>query len=69
MATALMQSKADEEAKWSWPGLDEVVELTSFVVERMASLPPPPPLPPHAPPWAEWEGQMVSPPPQYAHPP
>jgi hypothetical protein len=66
-ATAMELSRAEEEAKWSWPGLDEIVQLTAMVADHVAYLPPPP-LPPHAPPHASWEGQMVPPPRQYVPP-
>jgi hypothetical protein len=52
----------EEEDKWSWDGLDEVVRLTTMVAHHTASLPP------HAPPLAAWEGQLVSPP-QHGLPP
>ncbi|KAK1569371.1 hypothetical protein QYE76_011851 [Lolium multiflorum] len=57
-AAAMEMSKAEE----------DVVQLSTMVVEHVASLPPPPPLALHAPPQATWEGQMVPPPPQYASP-
>jgi hypothetical protein len=53
---AIEESKAVEEATW--------------VTKHTAVLPPPPPLPPHAPPQAVWEVQMVpSLPPQQHMPP
>jgi hypothetical protein len=62
-AAALAASLADEEAKWSWPGLEDIVQLSAMVAEHVASLPPTPPLSPHAPPQVEWDGQEVPPPP------
>jgi hypothetical protein len=38
------------------------VQLSAMVAEHVASLSP---LPPHAPPQAMWDGQLVPPPPQY----
>jgi hypothetical protein len=42
----LEASKADEDVRF--PGLQEALTLTSMVAQHMASLPPPPPLPPYA---------------------
>jgi hypothetical protein len=50
-AAALAASLAGEEAKWSWLGLEDIVQLSVMVAEHAASLPPPP-LPPNAPPQA-----------------
>ncbi|KAK1602713.1 hypothetical protein QYE76_027025 [Lolium multiflorum] len=69
IAAAMEQSRTEEEAKWSWTGLDEVLQLPAMVADHIASLPPPLLLPPHAPPQAEWDGQTVPPPPQYQPPP
>jgi hypothetical protein len=77
---AMAASLVDEEAKWSWPGLEDIVQLPQMVAEHVAFLPPPLSLPPHAPPQAAWDGQDVPPPPpptprqfapplQYALPP
>jgi hypothetical protein len=55
-AVALAASTADEDSKWSWQGLEDVVHLSAMVAEHIASLPLPPPLPPHAPPHAAWDG-------------
>jgi hypothetical protein len=67
-AAALATSKANEKAKWSWPGLEDVVQLLAMVTDHVAFLPPPPPFPPHAPPRAAWDGQEVPPPPQHVPP-
>jgi hypothetical protein len=56
-AAALAASMADEESKW--PGLEDAIQLLAMVAEHVASLPPPPPLPP----------QYMPQPPQYAPPP
>jgi hypothetical protein len=48
--TAMAASLEDEEARWSLPGLEDVIQLWQMVVEHVASLPSPPSLPPHAPP-------------------
>jgi hypothetical protein len=63
IARALEELNAEEEAKWSCDGLDEVTRLTTMLAEHNTSLPPPPSLPPHAPPLAAWVGQLVPPPP------
>jgi hypothetical protein len=60
-AAALEQCRADEEAKWSWTGLEDVVQLISIVAEHVAPLPSPPPLPLHAALQAAWDGHMVPP--------
>jgi hypothetical protein len=57
---ALEASKADEDEVC--PGYSEAIKLTGLVANHLASLPPPPPLPPHARPFADYEGQEVSPP-------
>jgi hypothetical protein len=43
------QSRAKEEAKWSRPGMDGVVQLTTMEADHITSLSPPPPLSPHTP--------------------
>jgi hypothetical protein len=53
-------SKADEDEVC--PGYSEAIKLTCLVANHMVSLPPPP-LPPHARPFADYEGQEVPPPP------
>jgi hypothetical protein len=53
----LEASKADEDER------QEALTLTGMVAWHLASLPPPPPLPPHAPLLAAYEGQEVPPPP------
>jgi hypothetical protein len=58
---ALEASKADEDAVY--PGYSESIKLTGLMANHLASLPPPPPLPPHARPFADYEGQEVPPPP------
>jgi hypothetical protein len=68
-AAAMELSNAEEEAKWSWPGLEDVVQLSAMVAEHIANLPPPPPLLLHAPPQAAWVGQMVPLPLHYTTPP
>jgi hypothetical protein len=45
------------------PGYNEAIALTGMVANFLASLPPPPPLLPHAPLMATYEGQEVPPPP------
>jgi hypothetical protein len=57
----LEASKADEDEHF--PDLHESLTLTSMVVQHLASLPPPPPLPPHAPLLAAYQGQEVPQPP------
>jgi hypothetical protein len=47
----------------AFPGYVDVIALTGIVAEHLASLPPPPPLPPHAPLLATYQGQEVPPPP------
>jgi hypothetical protein len=56
----LEASKADEYTRFE--GYNDVIALTGMVAEHMASLPPPPPLPPHVRPVADYEGQDVPPP-------
>jgi hypothetical protein len=58
---ALEASKADEDEVC--PGYSEAIKLTGLVATHLASLPPPPPLPPHARPFADYEGQEVPQPP------
>jgi hypothetical protein len=61
-ARSLEESKAKEDAKWSWEaGLDDGIRISTLMVEHHASLPPPQAVPrmPHAPPQATWQGQMV----------
>jgi hypothetical protein len=55
----LEASKADEDK--IFPGYIDVIALTSMVAEHLESLPPPPPLQPHAQPVANYEGQEVMP--------
>jgi hypothetical protein len=43
------------------PGYSDAIALTDMVAEHLASLPPPPPLPPHARPGADYEEQEVPP--------
>jgi hypothetical protein len=50
----LEASKADEDVRFE--GYIDAIALTGMVVQDMASLPPPPPLPPHAWPVADYEG-------------
>jgi hypothetical protein len=59
---ALEASKADEDEVC--PGYSEAIKLTGLVATHLASLPQPPPLPPHARPFADYEGQEVPPPPR-----
>jgi hypothetical protein len=59
---ALEASKADEDEVC--PGYSEAIKLRSLVANHMASLPPPPPLPPHARPFADYKGQEVPSPPR-----
>jgi hypothetical protein len=40
-AATMEQSRVEEEAKWSCPSLDEVIQLTTMVADHIASLPPP----------------------------
>jgi hypothetical protein len=58
---ALEASKADEDEVC--PGYSEAIKLTGLVANHMAALPPPP-LPPHARPIADYEGQEVPLPPR-----
>jgi hypothetical protein len=67
-------SKADEDA--CYEGYSDSIALTGMVARHMASLPPPPPLPPHAWPVADYMGQELPPPPgvsrrqrRHDHPP
>jgi hypothetical protein len=57
----LEASKADEDAHYE--GYSDAIAVTGMVARRMASLPPPPSLPPHARPVADYVGQEVPPPP------
>jgi hypothetical protein len=57
----LEASKADEDK--AFPGYADAIALTGMVVEHLASLPPPPPLPPHTPLLGTYQGQEVPPPP------
>jgi hypothetical protein len=57
----LEASKAD--ADEAYPGYNDAISLMGMVAEHLASSPPPPPLPPHARPVADYEGQEVPPPP------
>jgi hypothetical protein len=57
----LKASKADEDK--AFPGYSDAITLTGMVAEHLASLPPPPPLPQHAPLLAAYEEQEVPPPP------
>jgi hypothetical protein len=56
----LEASKADEDKRF--PDLQEALSLAGMVAQHLASLPPPPPLPPHARPVADYEGHEVLPP-------
>jgi hypothetical protein len=56
----LEASKADEDARFK--GYIDAISLTGMVAEHLASLTPPPPLPPHARSVADYEGQEVPPP-------
>jgi hypothetical protein len=58
--------KADEDARYE--GYNNAIALTGMVAWHMASLPPPPPLPPHARPVAVYVGQEVPPPPGISRP-
>jgi hypothetical protein len=58
-AAAMAASLADEDTKW--PGYEDVVQLSIMVTTHVASLPPPRPLLPHAPPHKVWDGQEVPP--------
>jgi hypothetical protein len=58
---AMEASKADEDEVC--PGYNEAIKLTGLVANHLASLPPPSPHPPHARPFADYEGQEVPPPP------
>jgi hypothetical protein len=60
MLQVLEASKTDEDR--AFPDLQEAIALTGMVVEHLASLPPPPPLSPHARPVADCEVQEVPPP-------
>jgi hypothetical protein len=51
---ALEASKADKDKVY--PGYNEAIKLTGMVANHLASLPP---LPPHTPPMAAYEGQEV----------
>jgi hypothetical protein len=55
----LEASKPDEDTRF--PDLQEALTLTGMVALLQVSLPPPPPLPPHAPLLATYEGQEVLP--------
>jgi hypothetical protein len=56
IAAAMELSRAEEEAKWSWPGLEDIVRISAMVAEHVANLPSPPPLPPHVPAQVAWDG-------------
>jgi hypothetical protein len=60
---ALEACKVDKDS--ASPDFHYAMELTGMVEEHMASLPPPPPLPTHAPPQLAYNGQEV--PPQLAY--
>jgi hypothetical protein len=51
---ALEASKTDEDEVC--PSYSEAIKLTGLVANYMASVPPPPQLPPHARPFADYEG-------------
>jgi hypothetical protein len=53
--------KANEDVRYE--GYSDAIALTGMVARHMASLPPPPPLPMHARPMADYVGQEVPPPP------
>jgi hypothetical protein len=55
----LEASKAYEDH--AFPDLQEALALTGMVAEYLASLPPPPQVPPHAPLLVVYEGQEVPP--------
>jgi hypothetical protein len=55
----LEASKADEDKIFL--GYIDAIALTGMVAEHLASLPPPPPLLPHARPVADYEGQEMPP--------
>jgi hypothetical protein len=59
---ALEASKVDEDEVC--PGYSEAIKPTGLVATHLASWPPPPPLPPHARPFADYEGQEVPLPPR-----
>jgi hypothetical protein len=50
---ALEASKAEKDVVC--PGYSEAIKLTGLVATHLASLPPPPPLPPHAWPFADYK--------------
>jgi hypothetical protein len=55
----LEASKADEDEVC--PGYSEAIKLKGLVANHLALVPPPPsPLPPHARPFVDYEGQVVS---------
>jgi hypothetical protein len=56
----LEASKADKDERFLY--FQEALTLTGMVVQHLASLSPPPPLPLHAPLLAMYEGQEVPPP-------
>jgi hypothetical protein len=58
---ALEASKADKDEVC--PRYSEAIKLIGLVANHLASLPPP--LPPHARPFADYEGQEVPPPPEF----
>jgi hypothetical protein len=39
IAATLTTSKANEDSKWSWPRLEDVVQLSAMLAEHVASLP------------------------------
>jgi hypothetical protein len=59
---SVLEASKDDVDKIS-PGYSDAIVLTGMVAEHLASLPPQPPLPPHAPLQAAYEGQEVPPPP------
>jgi hypothetical protein len=56
----LEASKADEDEFCH--GYSKAIKLMGLVANHLASLPPPQPVPPHARPFADYEGQEVPPP-------
>jgi hypothetical protein len=55
----LVASKTDNDVHFE--GYSDAIALTGMVAQHMASLPPPPTLPLHARPVADYEGQEVPP--------
>jgi hypothetical protein len=70
MQQVLEAPKADENK--FFPSYIDAIALTSMVAEHLTSLPPPPPLPSHAWPVADYKGQEVPPSPgvprRHGHP-